>query len=57
MASKSRKTEHAGAKKGSGAYWGRKKDAKKVIKKSLKSLKISGFFIIEKLRFNGRLPN
>lgn len=25
----SRKTEHSGAKKGKGAYWGRKKDAKK----------------------------
>lgn len=26
---KNRKTEHAGAKKGKGAYWGPKKDAKK----------------------------
>lgn len=26
---RNRKTEHAGAKKGRGAYWGKKKDAKK----------------------------
>lgn len=28
MAYKAQKTEHVGAKKGCGAYWGRKKDAK-----------------------------
>lgn len=28
MAGKARKTEHAGPKKGEGAYWGRKRDAK-----------------------------
>lgn len=28
-AAKAKKTEHSGAKKGNGAYWGRKKDAKK----------------------------
>jgi len=28
MASQAKKTEHSGAKKGNGAYWGRKKDAK-----------------------------
>ena len=28
------KTEHCGAKKGKGAFWGRKKDAKKVSKKA-----------------------
>lgn len=28
MAQAANKTEHSGAKKGSGAYWGRKKDAK-----------------------------
>jgi predicted aminopeptidase len=29
MAFKARKTEHSGAKKGRGAYWGRKVDAKR----------------------------
>lgn len=29
MAGKARKTEHAGPKKGAGAYWGRKADAKR----------------------------
>jgi hypothetical protein len=29
MAFKVKKTEHAGAKKGNGAYWGRKVDAKR----------------------------
>lgn len=29
MASRAKKTEHAGAKNGKGAYWGYKKDAKK----------------------------
>ena len=29
MAHQAKKTEHAGAKKGKGAYWGRKVDAKK----------------------------
>lgn len=29
MAFKAKKTEHAGPKKGSGAYWGRKIDAKR----------------------------
>lgn len=29
MGHEARKTEHAGAKKGSGAYWGRKVEAKK----------------------------
>jgi hypothetical protein len=29
MAGKARKTEHSGAKKGEGAYWGRKAYAKK----------------------------
>ena len=29
MANEAQKTEHAGPKKGQGAYWGRKKDAKK----------------------------
>jgi len=29
MANVAKKTEHAGAKKGRGAYWGRKKEAKK----------------------------
>jgi hypothetical protein len=29
MAGKAKKTEHAGPKKGSGAYWGRKVDAKR----------------------------
>jgi hypothetical protein len=29
MAFKAKKTEHAGAKKGNGAYWGRKADAKR----------------------------
>ena len=29
MAGKAKKTEHAGPKKGSGAYWGRKGDAKR----------------------------
>lgn len=29
MAFKAKKTEHAGAKKGNGAYWGRKVDAKR----------------------------
>ncbi|MBI5674471.1 MAG: hypothetical protein HZC48_01420 [Nitrospirae bacterium] len=29
MAYEAKKTEHAGAKKGSGAYWGRKVEAKK----------------------------
>ena len=29
MGYEARKTEHAGAKRGNGAYWGRKKDAKK----------------------------
>lgn len=29
MAYEAKKTEHAGAKHGNGAYWGRKKDAKK----------------------------
>ena len=28
MANQAKKTEHAGPKKGSGAYWGRKKPAK-----------------------------
>jgi hypothetical protein len=28
MGFKAKKTEHAGAKKGNGAYWGRKADAK-----------------------------
>jgi hypothetical protein len=28
MAFQAKKTEHSGAKKGSGAYWGRKQDAK-----------------------------
>lgn len=29
MAGRAKKTEHAGPKKGSGAYWGRKVDAKR----------------------------
>ncbi len=29
MAYKARKTEHAGSKRGRGAYWGRKRHAKK----------------------------
>jgi hypothetical protein len=29
MAYEAKKTEHAGAKKGKGAHWGKKKDAKK----------------------------
>ncbi len=29
MAGNARKTEHAGSKKGRGAYWGRKADAKR----------------------------
>jgi len=29
MANQAKKTEHSGPKKGSGAYWGRKKAAKK----------------------------
>ncbi|MBI5152866.1 MAG: hypothetical protein HZA36_00160 [Parcubacteria group bacterium] len=29
MAYKARKTEHSGCKKGRGAYWGRKREAKK----------------------------
>ena len=29
MAYRARKTEHSGAKKGKGAYWGPKKDAKR----------------------------
>ncbi|MFA5183044.1 MAG: hypothetical protein WC405_17130 [Syntrophales bacterium] len=29
MANQAQKTEHSGPKKGSGAYWGRKKAAKK----------------------------
>jgi len=29
LANQAQKTEHSGAKKGRGAYWGRKKDAKK----------------------------
>lgn len=29
MAGNARKTEHAGSKKGEGAYWGRKTDAKR----------------------------
>ena len=29
MANQAQKTEHAGPKKGQGAYWGRKKTAKK----------------------------
>jgi hypothetical protein len=29
MANQVQKTEHSGPKKGSGAYWGRKKEAKK----------------------------
>lgn len=29
MGYEAKKTEHAGAKRGSGAYWGLKKDAKK----------------------------
>lgn len=29
MAYKTTKTEHSGSKKGNGAYWGRKADAKK----------------------------
>jgi len=33
MAYKAKKTEHTGAKHGSGAYWGPKKDAKKESKK------------------------
>jgi len=28
MANQAKKTEHSGSKKGTGAYWGRKKDAK-----------------------------
>mgnify|MGYP003149324689 CR=1 FL=1 len=28
------KTEHCGAKKGNGAYWGRKKEAKKLSNKA-----------------------
>lgn len=28
MANEAKKTEHAGAKKGNGAYWGSKKNAK-----------------------------
>lgn len=28
MANQAKKTEHSGSKKGAGAYWGRKKDAK-----------------------------
>lgn len=28
MAQNANKTEHSGAKKGSGSYWGRKRDAK-----------------------------
>jgi hypothetical protein len=34
MAHAARKTEHAGAKHGEGAYWGRKKDAKKESKRA-----------------------
>jgi len=34
MAGKDKKTEHSGAKKGKGAYWGHKKDAKGESKKS-----------------------
>ena len=33
MAYGAKKSEHAGAKHGRGAYWGRKKDAKKESKK------------------------
>ena len=33
MAYKSRKSEHSGAKKGKGAYWGVKLDAKKEAKR------------------------
>jgi hypothetical protein len=29
MAGRAKKTEHAGAKRGRGAYWGRKADAKR----------------------------
>jgi hypothetical protein len=29
MAQNAKKTEHSGAKHGNGAYWGRKRDAKK----------------------------
>lgn len=29
MAGKARKTEHHGPKRGTGSYWGRKKDAKR----------------------------
>lgn len=29
MANQAKKTEHSGPKKGRGAYWGRKKDAKR----------------------------
>ncbi len=29
MAYEAKKTEHTGSKRGSGAYWGRKRDAKK----------------------------
>jgi hypothetical protein len=29
MAYKAKKTEHSGSKKGCGAYWGRKRDAKR----------------------------
>ena len=33
MGYEAKKTEHAGAKHGTGAYWGRKKDAKKESRK------------------------
>lgn len=38
---KNRKTEHAGAKKGKGAYWGRKKDAKKESNKERRRIDVA----------------
>lgn len=32
------KTEHAGAKKGNGAYWGRKADAKRLSRKARRTM-------------------
>jgi hypothetical protein len=37
MAQKARKTEHSGSKKGKGAFWGRKADAKADSKKLRRS--------------------
>ena len=50
MAYKAKKTEHAGAKKGRGAYWGRKRDAKLESKKARRAEGIH--MVVENLRLD-----